>query len=155
MGGVYNDILKIRRKGSKIFLSLQIHAEKTLAASSESSRRAIKIKLKIDRIHPSRSWLSRSRSAHRVRAVTRIDRASLCVWMEGENRCGAREKRRQKRTARERERQLEKEEDGRDPCFIDSTARLLDAGRWVGSECCSSWLAVAVKRLPNGITGEQ
>jgi len=50
-----HNILKIRRKGSKIFLSLQIHAEKTLAASSESSRRAIKIELKIDRVHPSRS----------------------------------------------------------------------------------------------------
>jgi len=38
---------------------------------------------------------------------------------------------RQKRTARERERQLEREEDGRDRCFVestnvDSTARLVD-----------------------------
>jgi len=66
--------------------------------------------------------------------------------MEGENslwRPREKETVRDRRGQRERERQLEKEEDGRDHCFVDSTARLLDAGRWVGSECSNRHATLA------------
>jgi len=135
-----HDILKIRRKGSKIFFSLQIHAEKALAVSSETNRRATTIKLKIDRDHLFLSWFSHSRSARRVRAVTRIETERICVhkWKGKSLWCP-----RERETVRDRRGQLEREKGSlrkkKTEEIVASSIRLLDAGRWVGSECCSSW----------------
>jgi len=71
--GIQYNILKIQR--SKLFLSLQIHAENTLIVSKR-----IKLSSNENGVHLSRSWLSHSCSARRVRVVTNSSSAILCVW---------------------------------------------------------------------------
>jgi len=75
-----------------------------------------------------------------VRAVTRIETERICVhkWKGKSLWCP-----RERETVRDRRGQLEREKGSlrkkKTEEIVASSIRLLDAGRWVGSECCSSW----------------